>query len=110
MTVYLEEHNPLLCKEWDYTKNNGLTPNMMTYGSKKKVWWLCHLGHSYDASIQHRNLRGQGCPYCSNRRLLSGYNDLQTVYPRVSKDWHPTKNDYVKPYEVLYGCNDYAWW
>ena len=38
---------PHLVKEWHPTKNGELTPNDFTYGSNKKVWWRCPIGHSY---------------------------------------------------------------
>lgn len=39
-------HNPELLKEWDYKKNVKITPDTISYGSDKNVWWLCSLGHS----------------------------------------------------------------
>lgn len=32
-----------LCKEWDYTKNNDLKPENVSYGMKIEVWWKCNL-------------------------------------------------------------------
>ena len=31
--------------------------------------------------------RNFGCPYCNNRKLLKGYNDLQTKFPHLAKEW-----------------------
>jgi hypothetical protein len=28
-----------------------------------------------------------GCPYCGNRMVLKGFNDLQTVRPDIAQDW-----------------------
>ena len=33
--------NPNLAKEWNYKKNLNISPNNVTSGSKKKVWWVC---------------------------------------------------------------------
>ena len=53
-----------LCKEFHPTKNGDLKPEDFTWGSAKKVWWICSKGHEWDAIISSRT-RGSGCPYCS---------------------------------------------
>ena len=60
--------NPNLSKEWHKTKNADLTPQDVTAGSNRKVWWLCPEKHSYEATIDNRNLNGSGCPQCSKQR------------------------------------------
>lgn len=55
--------NPSLASEWDYEKNAKLTPQMVTKGSHKKVWWKCPVGHSWPATIASRNA-GKGCSKC----------------------------------------------
>ena len=82
--------NPTLAKEWHYEKNNGLTPMDVLPNSGKKVWWKCSKGHEWQASIADRN-SGHGCPYCAGKRVLKGYNDLQTVNPTLAKEWHYEK-------------------
>lgn len=67
---------PLLCKEWDYVKNN-IQPTELTSGSKYKAWWRCKNGHSYQADVNKRTgKKPTGCPYCSGRKILKGYNDF----------------------------------
>lgn len=34
-----------LVKQWDADRNAPLTPQSVSYGSKKKVWWHCERGH-----------------------------------------------------------------
>lgn len=53
-------------KFWDYSKNDRL-PSEYTWGSSKKVYWICKLGHSYISSIKHV-VKGQKCPVCLNRK------------------------------------------
>lgn len=58
-------------------------------GAMKK--WKCELGHVWSAQVSGRS-RGNGCPYCSNKRILVGFNDLATVEPDVAKEafeWDP---------------------
>ena len=61
---------PHLVKEWHPTKNGELTPNNLTRGSNKKVWWLCSKGHSYERAPNTRTSHGTGCPYCSDRKAF----------------------------------------
>ena len=69
-------HNPTLANEWNYEKNNGLTPADVMPNSDKKVWWKCKNGHEWQAMIGNRH-RGNGCPYCSGRYAIKDENDLQ---------------------------------
>ena len=55
-----------LLDEWNYEKNNGLTPADVTSGSDKKVWWKCSNGHEWQARIGNRH-RGNGCPECAKQ-------------------------------------------
>ncbi|MCP5107426.1 MAG: zinc-ribbon domain-containing protein, partial [bacterium] len=36
----LQEARPDLAEQWHPTKNGDLTPDKVSYGSKRKVWWL----------------------------------------------------------------------
>ena len=63
----LQTVNPSLAAQWNYEKNNGLTPMDVMPNSGKKVWWICENGHEWQARIADRN-RGRGCPYCSGRK------------------------------------------
>lgn len=53
----LHERTNLL-KEWDESRNFPLTPDTVSYGSKKKVWWTCENGHS--VAIARRLAHGVG--------------------------------------------------
>ena len=63
----LQTINPHLAKEWNYEKNNGLTPANFLPNSGKTVWWKCSIGHEWQARIQHRN-NGVGCPICRKNK------------------------------------------
>jgi hypothetical protein len=100
--------HPEISKQWDYEKNGELLPENFTYGSQKKVFWKCINGHSWDAQINSR-AAGQGCPYCNNRRVLVGYNDLATVNPDLAQEWDYEKND-IAPENVCIGSEKKIWW
>ena len=103
--------NAQLMAEWDWEKNNalGLDPSRLTYGSGKKAWWLCSKGHSWATSVYHRSSRNSGCPYCSNKKILPGYNDLQSQRPLLMAEWDFEKNT-IQPSSVAVMSNKIAYW
>ena len=104
-TVY-----PDIASEWDYTRNGSLKPTDVTFGSGKRVWWIGKCGHSWDDRIDHRTSMNCKCPYCAGQRVLIGFNDLNTKYPDIAKEWHPTKNGDLTPNDVLGGSDRLVWW
>ena len=105
----LQTVNPALAKEWNYDKNNGLTPTDVLPSSNKKVWWKCGKGHEWQAMIRSRN-DGRGCPYCSGRHAVNGKNDLQTVNPVLATEWNHERNCGLMPMDVLPNSNKKVWW
>ena len=99
-----------LLAEWDSARNAPLTPDSVSYGSKRKVWWTCAHGHHWQAAVHTRTGSGTGCPYCSGRLPLPGVNDLATTYPDLARQWHPTKNAPLTPADVLPGSHRLVWW
>jgi len=56
--------NSFASSEWHPTKNGDLTPNDVSYGSNKKVWWLCSKCFcEWNTTINSRN--DTGCPKCA---------------------------------------------
>ena len=101
--------NSRLIVEWNDEKNGSLDPRLLSLGSQKKVWWKCVAkGHEWIAAIYSR-ASGVNCPYCSNKKLLVGYNDLKTVDPLLAEEWDYEKNE-LKPEEVITGSNKKFWW
>ena len=71
---------------------DGWDPTTVIAGSNKKVGWKCELGHRWEARVINRT-KGGGCPFCSGRALLSGFNDLATAHPEIAVQadgWDPT--------------------
>ena len=101
--------NPQVASEWNYDKNGDLKPEHFTANSNKKVWWKCQNGHEWQATINNRN-NGRGCPYCSGKMVLKGYNDLQTVNPTLAKEWNYEKNSGLKPEDVMANSSNKVWW
>ena len=105
----LQTINPDLAKEWNFEKNNGLTPVDVMPNSGIKIWWRCRKGHEWQARIADRN-GGYGCPYCSGRKVLEGYNDLQTVNPTLAREWNFEKNGNLRPGNFTANSNKKVWW
>ncbi len=101
--------NPELALQWHPTKNGDKTPEMFSKGSGEKAWWICPLGHEWEAQISSRS-QGNGCPICYGRQTLAGYNDLTTTHPQLAKQWHPTKNGTLTPEMFTKGSHQKAWW
>jgi hypothetical protein len=100
--------HPELAAQWHPTKNHK-TPQEYTCGSSKTVWWKCEKGHEWKAKIADR-YHGDGCPYCGNKKVLIGFNDLATTHPELAAQWHSTKNGNLKPTDVVAGSNREVWW
>ena len=98
-----------LAAQWDTARNGALTPEMVTPASNRKVWWRCEKGHSYQAVIASR-ANGSGCPYCTNKKILAGFNDLATLEPAIAAEWHPTLNGALTPEMVTPGSRKKVWW
>ena len=70
----------------------GWDPREVSLYSNQKLEWICELGHIWITSPNNRK-RGQGCPFCSNRRAWPGFNDLATTHPQIALSayrWNPS--------------------
>lgn len=100
-------HKELL-QQWDYDRNTAKPFNILG-NSNKKYWWKCTHKHSWKVSLSSI-LRGSGCPYCSGKKVLQGFNDLETVSPSIAKQWHPTKNEEMFPTHITAKSGKKVWW
>lgn len=94
---------PDIAKEWDYDKNDHLkngfgqdisSPEKVTYGSSRKVWWQCPCGHSYQQSVAQRVQSKAGCPICNQQKRTSFPE--QALYFYVSKYYPDAINSDIK--------------
>ena len=65
-------------------------------------------GHDYQRKVYDRTHKGFGCPYCPNKKVLSGFNDIATTNPELLKEWDYEKND-VSPTELSRGSGKKVW-
>lgn len=99
---------PNLIKEWDYDKNKNLDPKSLSFSSHKEVFWKCKLGHSWKATIKNRT-KGTGCPVCSGKIILKGFNDFGSLYPDLLKEWSFDLNK-EDPYQIACHSNKKYYW
>lgn len=72
---------------------SGWDPSSVVAGINEKRRWKCNLGHEWDAMVPSRTRQATGCPVCSNREVVPGFNDLATTHPSVALEadgWDPT--------------------
>jgi len=71
----------------------GWDPTEVFLGSGRKVQWKCGNNHIWGASPNSRTNSKSGCPVCSGRQVLAGFNDLKTKFPDIAAEaygWDPT--------------------
>ena len=98
--------HPELIVEWS-KKNLPLTPDGITFGSNKVVWWKGSCGHEWQTSVKARS-KGEKCPICSGVRAVAGINDLSTLKPGLASEW--SKKNEIKPTEVTVGSHKKVIW
>ena len=101
---------PEIAAQWHPTKNGLERPDQVTAGSSKKIWWRCQKGHEWLATPCTRTSTGCGCPYCANRKILTGYNDLASKKPKLAAEWDLEKNAPLTPDQVGTGSLRTVWW
>ena len=101
---------PEISNQWHPTKNRQ-KPNEVLSGGKQKYWWICDVAedHVWQASCYVRGKSNVGCPFCAGHRVSIG-NSLESKFPDVAAQWHPSKNGELKPSEVTYGSKKTVWW
>lgn len=101
---------PEISLQWNFEKNSPQKPEQFRTRSNKKVWWTCEKDntHIYESTITNR-VQGFGCSICAGRTVHTS-NSLQTRFPAIAKQWHPTKNGTLSPSDIVAGTNKKFWW
>lgn len=108
----LSTTHPDIAKQWHPTKNNNLTPEMVSFGSQRKVWWVCENGHEWEATVGKRTYGG-GCPYCPRDhiyKVIEGENDLKTTHPLLCEEWDKQLNGDLQPEQFSKGSHRIVYW
>ncbi len=80
--------------------------------SSKLNDYVCSRGHRFEQRVLQlmKVQTGVGCPYCSRRKLLRGYNSMVETDPHLVRYWHPTLNGTLRPEDVITGSNRVVMW
>ena len=98
----LETVNPTLALQAD-----GWDPKTVSPNARAMLKWKCELGHKWESAVYSR-ASGIGCPYCSNKKIQIGYNDLATTHPYLAAQadgWDPTKLTFGHGKKVTWICD-----
>lgn len=83
----LKTTHPELSKEafgWD--------PATVSRGSRVKRKWRCDKNHIWEAQPNDRTGAESGCPFCANKKIEIGFNDISTTHPSLASQaygWDP---------------------
>jgi len=85
------------------------SPCEVTAGSGVILTWRCTNGlpHTFPRAVAKR-VENAKCSVCTHHRLLSGFNDLATLYPELARDWDTEANG-VGPDQVTPGNGKRHW-
>ena len=98
-----------LLREWHPTKNELYSTDTISYGSQKRIWWQCSLGHEWESPLFSRTCQYHGCPYCAGKKIAEGAS-FKDKYPELAKEWHKTKNAQLKPEKFHPKSHVSVWW
>jgi DNA-directed RNA polymerase subunit RPC12/RpoP len=111
---------PELASKWHPTKNGSIHPENIIPTYTGKVWWKCPKGedHEWQRSPTSiiRNIQDSydvsslnACPYCTGS-VLGKANSIVELYPEIAKQWHPTRNGRLNPYDFTHKSTKKIWW
>jgi len=124
----LQSQYPELVKEWHPVLNGGYRPDTIRYCSSKKIFWQCQkcsygIGGEWNREVSARVSSKTGCPSCGynwsdgkthktsgSTVVIQGKNDLQSQFPELAKEWHPTLNKDLKPDDLKCASTKKIYW
>jgi G:T-mismatch repair DNA endonuclease (very short patch repair protein) len=111
VTNSLKALAPDVAAQWHPTRNGDLTPADVVAGGLKKFWWKCDVAddHEWQSTVDNRVRGLRGCSCCAGKKV-SVTNSLETLFPDVAAQWHPTRNGDVVPAEMVAGSSKKFWW
>ncbi|MDE3052166.1 MAG: zinc-ribbon domain-containing protein, partial [Nitrospirota bacterium] len=92
--------HPHLVPEWHPTRNGRISPNQVTAGSKRLIWWQCALNpdHAWQTPVHRRTLTRSTCPLCRNeRRRVLELTREKNPQPRKSRFLRPRPRPPANP-------------
>lgn len=109
LEYHIENNSELSYLIDEFSENNTKKLNAISKCTSDEYLWSCPKCNSeYDMSVSKR-VNGRCCPYCSGYRI-NDTNTLQSLNPKLAKEWHSTKNGKLTPHNVTCGNNNKVWW
>lgn len=104
-----EDLEEILAGILDCAVANGLCDDGITAKDIFDTRLMCNKGHEWKQMIYER-ANGSKCPYCNQRKAISGENDVGTLFPTICKEWHPHRNMERIPALFLPNSREIVWW
>jgi rubrerythrin len=99
----------------EYSSENELGLDEISYGSGKRVWWKCSTcGYEWEAIVKNRVQYKYGCPKCagkiaSERNSLLSYIEKNGAYGEKLRKEYSEKNEKLLD-EICYGSLEQVIW
>ena len=108
--------HPDMATQWHPTLNGHVTPETVTAGTNKKIWWACPVAddHIWESSGSTRKRSwdrkpGSGCPFCANKRVCLS-NSMATTHPHLALLFDNELNNGLTTETVIATTNQKLWW
>lgn len=95
--------HPDLLPLWDADANDAFDLRSLALNVDDVAWRCQKEDHSFTSTVYDMLHRRQLCPICSGRRIVSGINDFQTLYPEEAEEFSWALNDGVTPDQLSPG-------
>lgn len=107
---------PELAMYWHADLNGQLSPNDVAPDDTRAVWWTCPAKppHVWECTVILRAQAAAKCPTCmreSTHAQVSGQKPSPgDRYRDLAREWHPWKNDALRPEQFTPGAVRRVWW
>jgi rubrerythrin len=104
--------HPQLAEEFDIERNAPLTPEMVKFGSIKKIHWRCSAcSNVWISTPNNRTANGRGCPACAGQAIHSdGRNSMRSTHPHLVEEFDMERNAPLTPDTVMAGTSRRLHW
>lgn len=94
--------------------NERRLPPPTAKGAVRQVLAICAAGHQFPVDRERpfapRPTKAPKCPSCHGHIVLAGYNDLETLWPRIAEEFDLELNAPVRPSQVAPGSRTRYFW
>lgn len=112
----LRSQHPIVASQFAIDLNlsaegKSLAPEEVHMGSNANYWWRClEFGHMWRTTVQKRTLEKTGCPYCSDRKVWPGFNDLVSRRPDLIDEIDFDREPGLNPRKLLWVSHSQVSW